>query len=335
MAIYWPTSEPASDNFDAAVQVPADVLLENIAGRLGSPLIRYALQDIPDWLPAKSYSDAQTILKNYVGAQVSYHKGKTKIWYVFNELLRYDLGYFPYTGFGLKDRNQPSPHTWSNNYSPFSNSESDVTQIEAAFSVAREADPGALLFLNDGGVEEMGNPRNPTRADAYYKLAAKLVSDGTPIDGVGLQAHFMIDKDGRVVYNGSNISLVFNSTDGLTGVAKNVERFEALGLKVAFTEVDVSIWTADIDSTPVGQSNLAKRLQLQAEVYRSLMSISLTHSNVEAFIFQGWADQYSWVNSTLAGTTWCKGYGDLGIFDVNYQPKPAYAAVLDALKNGQ
>jgi GH35 family endo-1,4-beta-xylanase len=327
-AIYWPTTEPAGDNFDAAVQVPADVFLENVAGRLGSPLIRYALQDIPGWLPAKSYTDTQTILENYVRAQVGYHKGKTKIWYVFNELLRYDIGYVPYTGLGLKNRNQPPPQTWGNNYSPFSNSTSDVTQIEAAFRVAREADPDALLFLNDGGVEEMGTPRG----DAYYKLAAKLVSDGTPIDGVGLQAHLMIDKDGRVVYNGSDISLAFNSTDGLTGVAKNLERYEALGLKVAFTEVDVSIWTADIDSTPAGQQRLAERLQLQAEVYRSLMHIALTHSNVMAFVFQGWADQYSWVNSTLAGITWCKGYGDLGFFDVDYQPKPAYDALLDELK---
>jgi GH35 family endo-1,4-beta-xylanase len=326
--IYWPTTEPAGDNFDAAVHVPADVFLENVAGRLGSPLIRYALQDIPGWLPVKSYTDAQTILENYVGAQVSYHKGKTKIW-VLNELLRYDIGYVQLTGLELKDRNQSPPQTWANNYSPFSNSPSDVTQIEAAFRVAREADPDALLFLNEGGGEEIGTPK----ADAYYRLAAKLVGDGTPIDGVGLQAHLYIGKDGTVLEGPTGPSMKFNSTDGLTGVAKTVERYEALGLKVAFTEVDVPIWTADIDSTPAGQSNLAKRLQLQAEVYRSLMHIALTHSNVVAFVFQGWADQYSWVDSSLAGITWCKGYGDLGIFDMDYQPKPAYDALLDELKS--
>ncbi|MGD0006603.1 MAG: endo-1,4-beta-xylanase, partial [Anaerolineaceae bacterium] len=328
-AIFWPTTEPAGDNFDAAVQVPADVFLENVAGRLGSPLIRYALQDIPGWLPPKSYTDAQTILENYVGAQVSYHKGKTKIWYVFNELLRSDIGYVPYTGLGLKDRNS-CPQTWENNCSPFSNSPSDVSQIEAAFRVAREADPDALLFLNDYAVE-IGT----ARAEAYYKLVVRLVHDGTPIDGVGLETHTMIDKDGKVNINGSGISLAFNSTDGLTGVAKDVERFKALGLKVDFSEVDVPIWTADIDSTPAGQSNLAKRVQLQAEVYRSLMHIALTHSNVVAFVFQGWADQYSWVNYTLDGIKYFQGYGDgdLGIFNMDYQPKLAYDALLDELKS--
>ena len=329
-SIYWPTSEPAGDNFDAAVQVPADVFLENVAGRLGSPAIRYAIQDIPGWLPAKSYTDAQTILDNYIGAQVSYHKGKTKIWYVFNELLWSGIGYALYTGLGLKDRNQPPPQTWYNNYSPFSNSRSDVTQIESAFRMARAADPDALLFLNDYSVEI-----GAARADAYYNLVAKLVHDGTPIDGVGLETHLSINKDDQVIDQGYPMAMAFNSTDGLTGVAKNVERFQALNLKVAFSEVDVPIWTADTDSTPAGKQRLAERLQLQAEVYRSLMQIALTHSNVVAFVFQDWADQYSWIDYSSDGIKYYKGYGDLGIIDMDYQPKPGYTAVLNVLKNGQ
>ncbi len=328
-SIYWPATEPAGDNFDAAVQVPADAFLENVAGRLGSPLIRYALQDIPGWLPAKSYTDAQTILDNYIGAQVSCHKGKTKIWYVFSELLWSGIGYTPYTGLGLKDRNQPQPQTWYNNYSPFSNSPSDVTQIESAFRVARAADPDALLFLNEYSVEI-----GAARADAYYNLVAKMVQDGTPIDGVGLETHLSINRDDQVIDQGSPMVMAFNSTDGLTGVAKTVERFQALGLKVAFSEVDVSIWTADTDSTPAGQQRLAKRLQLQAGVIRSLMQIALNHSNVVAFVFQDWADQYSWIDYSSDGIKYYQGYGDLGIFDMDYQPKPAYTAILDALKNG-
>ena len=95
------------------------------------------------------------------------------------------------------------------------------------------------------------------------------------------------------------------------------------------------IWTADTDSTPAGQQRLAERLQLQAEVYRSLMQIALTHSNVVAFVFQDWADQYSWIDYSSDGIKYYQGYGDLGIIDMDYQPKPAYTAVLDALKNGQ
>ena len=58
---------------------------------------------------------------------------------------------------------------------------------------------------------------------------------------------------------------------------------------------------ADTNSTPAGQQRLAERLQLQAEVYRSLMQIALTHSNVVAFVFQDWADQYSWIDYSSDG----------------------------------
>jgi GH35 family endo-1,4-beta-xylanase len=56
---------------------------------------------------------------------------------------------------------------------------------------------------------------------------------------------------------------------------------------------------------------------------------------VVAFVFQGWADQYSWVNYTLDGIKYFQGYGDgdLGIFNMDYQPKLAYDALLDELKS--
>jgi endo-1,4-beta-xylanase len=40
----------------------------------------------------------------------------------------------------------------------------------------------------------------------------------------------------------------------------------------------------------------------------------------------GMTDKYSWIPSTK------KGYGSALIFDENYNPKPAYLALLEALK---
>ena len=76
---------------------------------------------MPAWLPGKSYTETQAILENYTHALVDHYKGKTYIWILFNELLRYDLQVTPFTGLGLKDRNQ-TPQTWGDNYSPFSSS---------------------------------------------------------------------------------------------------------------------------------------------------------------------------------------------------------------------
>jgi endo-1,4-beta-xylanase len=100
---------------------------------------------------------------------------------------------------------------------------------------------------------------------------------------------------------------------------------------VVFSEADVPIYLADIDSTPAGQQKLADRLQIQADVYRSLMHITLTHSNMPAFSFFGsWADQYSWLSKDPDPVK--QRYGAPGIFDVDFKPKPAYYALLEELK---
>ena len=324
----WPATEPAGDDFTATTAAPADTFFDSVSDKLGSPMVRYLVFDsIPDWLTTKSYADTQTILENFVRAKVGHYKGKTKIWFMFNEMLRYDVGWVPDNGLDLKDRNQ-QPQTWGNEYSPFSSSPSDVTMIEDAFRVARGADPDALLFILDGANEEVGHPL----PDAFYNLVAKLVSDGAPIDGVGMQAHLKIGADGNVhnIAGGPDYTLAFDAVDGLTGVSQNVDRFQALGLKVVFAEVDVPIYTADIDSSAAGQALLAQRRQTQADVYKSLLHITLTHANMPAFIMFASADLYSWYFDSPSASL--HDYTDPGILDADFKPKPAYAALLDELK---
>jgi GH35 family endo-1,4-beta-xylanase len=326
-ANYWPATEPAGDNFDAFVRQPKDIFQDTLSARLGTSAVRTLLFDhLPDWLITKSYEETKTILENYVRAQVSRHKGKTKIWFLFTEFLRYDIGWTPYTGLGLKDRNQ-YPQIWENNYSPFSASPSDLTMIGDAFRVAHETDPDSWLYLCEGAVEEKGQ----AKPDAFYNLAAKLLSEGVPIKGVGLEAHLIVGPDNKIHdAAGLPYALAFDSVNGLTGIAANVERYQALGLDVVIAAADVAIYLADIDSTPAGKQKLTQRLQIQAEVYRSLMHITLTHSNMPAFIFFSWADLYSWTPYDPDPVK--QRYGDQGIFDADYKPKPAYYALLEELK---
>jgi len=323
----WPASEPADGNFDATINGPADTFYESIYTLTDSPLARFAVggMDIPGWLLAQTRDKARADLEGQIRAEVDHFRGKTAIWYIFNELLRYDIGWTSYRGLGLKDRTQSGARTWGNNYSSFMDSPSDVEVIEATFRAARDTDPDPMLFLSEGAVEEMGQPR----PDAFYRLVEKLVKDGTPIDGVALQTHLMIGKDGKVHANcGRPYDMAFSPTDGFKNVAKIVDRYAALGLKVAFSEVDVCIYTADIDSSAAAQKRLADRLQLQADVYRSLLRISVTHSNVAAFFLWTWADPYDgWITSNPD----YRVYGSPGIFDSDYRPKPAYYALRDEL----
>jgi GH35 family endo-1,4-beta-xylanase len=330
----FPATEPAGDVYTYDESWSPMLYADYFNETQGFQLIRYSGIGnnptwIPAWLPGKSYAQAQTILENFTHALVDHYKGKTAIWILINELLRYDLANGTVTSFGLKDRNQ-SPQTWEKFYSPFSSSPSDVSMIEAAFRVARVADPSALLITNEAYSAAGGTPGG----EALYNMVAKMKSDGTPIDGVGFEAHITLDQSGHFHETGPwEHILTFDPVYGFTDIAANVERYATLGLKVAFTEVDVSIYVADIDlSTPAGQALLAQRRALQAAAYRSLLHIALTHPNVVAFNIWDWADEYSWMDQEW-GWYPPAGYGDdMGLFDISYQKKPSYYAIQAELK---
>jgi GH35 family endo-1,4-beta-xylanase len=326
----FPTTEPTGAVFpyDEAWDPRADA--EYFRETRGMPLIRYTGSGgdpnwIPTWLPEKNYADTQIILEKYIHTLVDHHKGKTYIWNLFNELLRYDLPFKAFTGFGLKDRNQ-SPPVATSEYSPWSASPSDLSMIEDAFRVARAADPQALLIINDAGNSNQGQ----VGAEAMYAMVAQMKADGVPIDGVGFEGHYSMAQDEHF-YEGF-VDVPFDQNYGFTGIAAMVERYAAIGLKVAFTEVDVPIYIGDIDtSSQAGRDLLAHRRQLQAAAYRSLLHIARTHPNVMAFHFWDWADEFTY--NEPDGFNPQLGYGyDQGLFDLSYQKKPAYSAVLEELK---
>jgi GH35 family endo-1,4-beta-xylanase len=328
---YWPDAEPVGDIFDGFVQqMPMNNYLDRIAEKMGGTLERALIYPagtgIPEWLKMRTYAETQTIMENYVRAMALRNKGKTRIWIMFSELLDYRISYrwdpdFQYTGLGLKNRTM-TPQNWADQYSPFSADTSDVTMIEAAFRVAHETDPDALLFL-----EEFASEMGEVRADLTYDLVKKLVEDGTPIDGVGLQTHHCINQDGTVDM------LKYGYSDDLPQVVQNIERYQALkpGFQVIFSEADVCVYNADIDSSPTGQLKLAERLQMQAEVYRSLLHVALTQ-DMPVVVLQTWPDRWSYIGYD-PGQSWKEDlYGFPGIVDTDWQPRLSYYALLDELK---
>ena len=134
-----------------------------------------------------------------------------------------------------------------------------------------------------------------TKSNAVYALVKSLLGKGVPIHGVGFQTHM------DASYSSANSSM-----------PANFERFRALGLEVQMTEVDV---------TTVGTGTRAEKFALQAKVYGDLVRTCLA-AKCSAFITWGFTDAYSW-----------RASGQPLPFDSNYAPKPAYYAILEALKN--
>jgi len=166
--------------------------------------------------------------------------------------------------------------------------------VEQAFRWARAADPNAKLFYNDYDAE----PVNP-KSDAIYAMAVDFKRRGVPLDGVGIQAH---------------VDLSFDNPSVLASFRKNMKRFADLGLEIHITELDVRLHDGSTAS-----------LNAQAKIYGEIASACLDLSACKVIQTWGVSDNHSWIPSE---------YPDLGwslLWDANYQKKPAYAAMLDAL----
>ncbi len=168
--------------------------------------------------------------------------------------------------------------------------------IEKAFIWAHEADPDAKLFINDFFTEEKG-----VKSDYLYKFVKELLDKKVPIHGVGFQFH--IDME--------------NPMD-MARIDENIKRFADLGLEVHFTEVDIRI-------TGMPTQEL---LDEQAKMYGDLMNLALNYEKVTAYTMWGITDKHSWVPDTYPEA------GAAHIYDKEYKPKPAYTALVEALKKG-
>jgi endo-1,4-beta-xylanase len=166
-----------------------------------------------------------------------------------------------------------------------------------SFRWAHEADPAALLFYNDAEADEI-NPKS----DAIYAMVREFKRQGVPIDGIGLQTHL-----GRELPNAASISA-------------NIARFTAIGLQVHITELDVSL-PVDVN----GNASPADLLR-QAAIYGQIAEACLSHPRCTAIQTWGFTDKYSWIGSHSKRTR-----GAALLFDRNYQPKPAYETLRQAL----
>jgi endo-1,4-beta-xylanase len=165
--------------------------------------------------------------------------------------------------------------------------------VEIAFRAARQADPDALLFYNDYGAEGMNG-----KSDVVYDLVKDLKAKGL-VDGVGLQMHL-------------------NDPAGLTRaeLEENMRRLGDLGLVVHITELDVRL------AMPPTQAQLENQARIYTDVFQACVSVFAC----KAVVTWGFTDLYSWVPSSY------RNFGAALPFDENYLPKPAYHAILKALK---
>ncbi len=135
------------------------------------------------------------------------------------------------------------------------------------YQLAKAADPGARLFVNDFDILE-----GPAEHEPYKTLVRDLIAAGAPIEGIGAQGHFL------------------GARPSPEQLWQRLESLAELGLPVQITEFDMnSGWSA----------------QEQAAHLEATLTLAFSHPSVTAFIMWGFWDRLHWLgNAPLYQTDW-------------------------------
>lgn len=295
--------EPGRYDFENADQF-VQFAEENGMFIVGHTLVWHS--QIPSWV----FEDAEgnpvsrdTLLarmRDHIQTVVGRYKGRVHGWDVVNEALNED---------GTL-RRTPFLEIIGEDY------------IRLAFQWAHEVDPDAELYYNDYSLE------NEQKRDGAVRLVKSLLDQGIPVTAIGTQGHFNLEWPSVELQEAA------------------IEAFAEIGVKVHVTELDIDVLpratpeqTADIARTAEmaeGLNPYAEALpdsvqELLARRYAELFDVYLRHQDaVDRVTFWGVTDGDSWKNNwPVPGRT---NYPLL--FDRAYQPKPAFHAIVDLVRDG-
>ena len=232
--------------------------------------------ELPGWITERSFmrEEMMQALCVHIKTLVYHYRGQVYAWTVVNE---------PLDESGML-RNTLFLKTIGPDY------------IAMAFQWANEADPSAILVLNETYAEGLNR-----KSQAVYALAQGLLANGTPLHAVGLQMH--------VTLSGAP------TPDELLA---NMQRLAGLGLHVHITEMDIR--------TQYSHDSAAEITARFTQIYLQTMAACLQTPACRVFTTWGLTDRYSWIPG------WTGNPDAPLLFDQDYQPKPAYFALIELLK---
>jgi len=168
-----------------------------------------------------------------------------------------------------------------------------TSYINAAFHAAHAADPGAKLYINDYNLEFTG-----AKIDTAVSAVASLLQEGVPIHGIGFEGHMNVGE-----------------VPSAAAIAANMERFTALGLEVALTEIDIRMKLPA--SGPL--------LEQQKADYQTMIIACMMVEKCVGMTLWDFTDKYSWIVATYPGA------GEACPWDSDLKQKPAFDGIVAGL----
>ena len=237
----WESWFPKADTVSAIAWLRSNGLTVR-----GHNLIWPAFGNMPSDTASLSATDLRTRINNHFTDILTYAgiNGQLYQWDVINE---------PFANYDVQGRISgvtgvtPSSGILGN------------AEMVSWFQQARQRDPNAKLFLNDYDILAGGGV-NKVHQDYYYALAQYLLSNGAPLDGMGMQGHF-----------GGPTPIPLMQTI--------IDRFSGLPVRLAITEYDFN--------------NLDEGLQ--ADFTRDLMTLIFSSERFDDFVMWGFWENSHWL----------------------------------------
>lgn len=197
--------------------------------------------------------------------------------------------------------------------------------IEDTFAIAHYVSPQTVLILNDNIVYGPHGENSDDgvwtssvingESNAILSFVGKKVSNGVPINGVGIESHLIAND------------FVSKDTDGTIEAYKNdllalMEKYKTIGVDVYFTELDINI-----AGLPSDWSNQQKQ-EHKAKIYRAIFEACLSSTNCKSVTTWGFSDKATWIFT--GGYPYGVGESPLPL-DKNYQPTISYYAIKQVL----
>jgi endo-1,4-beta-xylanase len=185
--------------------------------------------------------------------------------------------------------------------------------VQKSFEWARQADPNAILLLNSANNESPRDADTIYNINTLYRMVSTMKENGVPIDVVGMQMHLFLPWTSHVMPTEADVEAT-------------MKKFGDLGVKVMITEMDVNLH--EIPGTA------QEKAAVQVQLYSDMMTACINSGVCTVFATWGVSDLTSWISTADSKWVYQTHTPDAAplLFDTEYQPKPAYFALLNVLR---